>query len=153
MGSQSLWCPHLYRDLAPSQHPRSIIALDDRTQDCGKTGGRRTLCVYINDTWCSNVVKSDGQCFQMSVFNIKMSTMLSALRIHQCVCYCCLSYRYKKMNCRNWCHNAKQPNGVFIVAGDFNQTDLRTVLPKFHQHVHTSTRVRVRVRVSQKSII
>ena len=34
----------------------------------------------------------------------------------------------------------KQPDGIFIVAGDFNQTDLRTVLPKFHQHVHIPTR-------------
>ena len=37
-------------------------------------------------------------------------------------------------------HMTKQPDGIFIVAGDFNQTDLRTVLPKFHQHVHIPTR-------------
>lgn len=29
----------------------------------------------------------------------------------------------------------KQLDGVFIVAGDLNQTYLRTVVPKFHQHV------------------
>lgn len=29
----------------------------------------------------------------------------------------------------------KQPDGIIIVAGDFNDTYLRTVLPKFHQHV------------------
>ncbi len=34
----------------------------------------------------------------------------------------------------------RQPDGISIVAGDFNQTDLRSVLPKFHQHVHTPTR-------------
>ncbi len=34
----------------------------------------------------------------------------------------------------------KQPDGIFIVAGDFNQADLRSVLPKFQQHVHTPNR-------------
>jgi len=34
-------------------------------------------------------------------------------------------------------HMRKQPNGILIVAVDFvPQTDLRTVLPDFHQPVH-----------------
>ena len=32
------------------------------------------------------------------------------------------------------------PDGIFIVAGDFNQANLKTVLPKFHQHVTCPTR-------------
>lgn len=31
----------------------------------------------------------------------------------------------------------KQPNGIFIAAGDFYQIDLKTLLSKVHQHVHT----------------
>lgn len=34
------------------------------------------------------------------------------------------------------------PGGVFIVAGDFNQACLRTVLPKFVQFVDFAIRVR-----------
>ncbi len=30
----------------------------------------------------------------------------------------------------------EQPDGIYIVASDVNQTDLRSVLPQFHQHVH-----------------
>ncbi len=48
-------------------HPLQAIALDrqtvfcaDRTQDSSKMRGGG-LCVYINDAWCSNVVKVDGQ--------------------------------------------------------------------------------------------
>ncbi len=37
-------------------------------------------------------------------------------------------------------HMTKQLDGIFIVAGNFNQTVLITVLPKFRQHVHTTTR-------------
>ncbi len=34
----------------------------NRMQDSSKTRGGG-LCVYINDAWCSNIVKADGQCF------------------------------------------------------------------------------------------
>ncbi len=34
----------------------------------------------------------------------------------------------------------KQLDDIFIVTVDFNQTDLRRVLPKFHRHVYTPTR-------------
>ncbi len=32
------------------------------------------------------------------------------------------------------------PDGFFIIAGDFNHTNLKTVLPKFYQHVNFATR-------------
>ncbi len=32
------------------------------------------------------------------------------------------------------------PNGFFIIAGDFNHANLKTVLPKFYQHVNFATR-------------
>ncbi len=32
------------------------------------------------------------------------------------------------------------PNGFFIIAGDFNNANLNTVLPKFYQHVNFATR-------------
>ncbi len=32
------------------------------------------------------------------------------------------------------------PDGFFIIAGDFNNTNLKTVLPKFYQHVNFATR-------------
>ena len=34
------------------------------------------------------------------------------------------------------------PDGVYVIAGDFNKANLKTVLPKFHQHVHCPTRGR-----------
>ncbi len=34
----------------------------------------------------------------------------------------------------------KQLDDIFIVASDFNQTDLKSILPTFHLHVQTLTR-------------
>ena len=35
---------------------------------------------------------------------------------------------------------SRHPEAALIIAGDFNQTDLRTVCPRLHQHVSCSTR-------------
>lgn len=43
------------------------------------------------------------------------------------------------VHCKISSHMTKQPDGIFIVAGDFNQIDPRPVIPKFHQHVQTKT--------------
>ena len=41
-------------------------------------------------------------------------------------------------------HISKQqmvhPDAFFITAGDFNQESLKSVLPKFYQHVNISTK-------------
>ncbi|XP_027858773.1 uncharacterized protein LOC114135555 [Xiphophorus couchianus] len=37
-------------------------------------------------------------------------------------------------------HQTKYPEAPFIVAGDFNHSNLKTVLPRFHQHVSCHTR-------------
>lgn len=37
-------------------------------------------------------------------------------------------------------HETKQTDAVFIAAGDFKHCNLRTVLPKYHQHVSFPTR-------------
>lgn len=34
----------------------------------------------------------------------------------------------------------EQPDAFFIAAGDFNQARLKSVLPKFYQHVNVATR-------------
>ena len=43
------------------------------------------------------------------------------------------------LNTRNEQQRA-HPDGVHIIAGDFNRANLKTVLPKFYQHVKCSTR-------------
>ncbi len=130
------------------------IALDglnvfcaDRTQDSGKMRGGR-LYVYINDAWCSNVVKVDGQCFPDVKFWMVRCRPYYLPREFTSV-FVAAVYVPPDTNSKNVpqelyvvinSHMTKQPNCIFIVAGDFNQTDLRTVLLKFLQHVHTATR-------------
>ncbi len=50
--------------------------------------------------------------------------------------------RTRFVNCTAPSANNKQitPDGFFIIAGDFNHANLKTVLPKFYQHVNFATR-------------
>ena len=119
----------------------------DRTQDSGKRRGGG-LCVYINDAWCSNAVKVDGQCLPDVEFLMLRCRPYYLPREFTSV-FVVAVYILPDANSKNALqelyevisiHMTEQPDGIFIVAGDFNQTDFRTVLSKFHQHVHIPTR-------------
>lgn len=76
------------------------------------------------------------------ICHAKMSTISSAWRVHQCfyLLLCTFPPGCKLKNGLQKlydviCRNQKQPVGIFIVASDFNQTDLRIVLPNFHHHI------------------
>lgn len=103
----------------------------DRRQDCGETRGSG-LCLH---QWCL-LLKRSQHGWRMfprcSIFNVKTLTILSAQKIHQCVCFCCLH--------SPWCklqelyevissHVTEQPGSIFTVVVDFYLTDLKTVLP------------------------
>ncbi len=46
----------------------------------------------------------------------------------------------RKLYCTISEQQTNNPDGFFIIAGDFNQANLKTVLPKFYQHVNFATR-------------
>ncbi len=71
-----------------------------------------------------------------------MSTVLSATGVHG-HCYCrslhstmCKRYLYSAISEQQ----TNNPDGFFLIAGDFNHANLKTVLPKFYQHVNFATR-------------
>ncbi len=140
-----LLCPHLYGDLALSQHPGSSYCT--RAKDSSWTRGYG-LCVYINDAWRSNVVRVDGQCLPDVSFFMLRCWPYYLPREFTSV-FVVAVYIPPDTNSKNALqelyevissHMTKQPDGIFIVTGYMNQTDLRTALPKFSPHVHTPTR-------------
>lgn len=132
MGNQRLLCPHLYRDLAPSQHPRSSY--------CTWRADRVTCLQTTRLRWTIF-----PKCW---VFNVKMSNILHLpweFMSASSLLFIFLHMQTQKMhkNCtRSLLMWQNKCMVFFIVGGDFNQTDIRTVLPKFHQQVHITTRGR-----------
>ncbi|KAK3509193.1 hypothetical protein QTP70_022967 [Hemibagrus guttatus] len=93
---------------------------------CGKTRGG-WLCVYINAEWCTNSVLVSRSFYLPWEF-----TTIFIVGV-----YIPPSANAKEALCE--LYGAIIPMD-FIIAGDFNHANLKSVLPKFHQYVDFATR-------------
>ncbi|KAI4883753.1 hypothetical protein NFI96_007668 [Prochilodus magdalenae] len=114
---------------------------------CGKTRGGG-LCVYINTEWCKNSVLVSSYCSPLVEFMIvrcrpvylpREFTAVLIISVYippGATAKAALCELYSAISGLQNTH----PDGLFIVAGDFNHVNLKSVLPKFHQHVNFATR-------------
>ncbi len=120
----------------------------DRTTDSVKSRGGGGLCVYTNSSWCTNTVITDTWCSpDLEYLSVRCRPfylpreftviVITAVYIppHAHITTA-LGYLLTAISKQQQAH----PDGVFIIAGDFNRASLKTVLPKFHQHVQCPTR-------------
>ncbi|KAI4905610.1 hypothetical protein NFI96_003218 [Prochilodus magdalenae] len=119
----------------------------DRTAASGKNKGGG-VCVFVNNRWCSDIKTVEKHCStDLELLMVKcrpfyLPREFSAVFILAVY----IPPRANSATALGLLHDAisKQetahPDAVFIVAGDFNHCNLRTVLPKYHQHVSFPTR-------------
>ncbi|KAK3511590.1 hypothetical protein QTP70_011216 [Hemibagrus guttatus] len=96
------------------------IQITHKPLQCNSTTAANDLVTYHYN--CSLL---DGTRLYSSVYNSPSANAKEAL----CELYGAI----------NELQNA-HPDGLFIIAGDFNHANLKSVLPKFHQHVDFATR-------------
>ncbi|XP_063344797.1 interferon-induced very large GTPase 1-like [Pelmatolapia mariae] len=114
---------------------------------CGKTRGGG-LCVYINTKWCKNSVLVSSYCSSLVEFVTVRCRPFYLPREFTTVFIIgvyippganaeeALWELYTKISDLQNTH----PYGLFIVAGDFNHANLKSVLPRFHHYVDFATR-------------
>uniref|UniRef100_A0A3B1IXV6 Reverse transcriptase domain-containing protein n=1 Tax=Astyanax mexicanus TaxID=7994 RepID=A0A3B1IXV6_ASTMX len=117
----------------------------------GKTRGG-SVCVYINTEWCNNAVTVAKHCSPLVEFLIVKCRPFYLVREFAAVLIAAvyippsasIGANAKEALCELYRTISdlqnKHPDGLFIVAGDFNHANLKSVLPKFHQHVNFATR-------------
>ena len=119
----------------------------DRTSDSGKSRGGG-LCVYTNTNWCTNAVTTDTYC-SPDVEYLSVRCRPFYLPREFTVIIITAVYIPPDANTKTALDSLltaistqqrDHPDGVYVIAGDFNKANLKTVLPKFHQHVHCPTR-------------
>ncbi|KAI4889410.1 hypothetical protein NFI96_034097 [Prochilodus magdalenae] len=134
--------------------PDSAIQLQTHSVhrgDCTAASGNNKgggVCVFVNNRWCSDIKTVEKHCStDIELLMVKcrpfyLPREFSAVFI--LVVY--IPPRANSATALGLLHDAisKQetahPDAVFIVCGDFNNCNLGTVLPKYHQHVSFLTR-------------
>lgn len=106
------------------------------------------FCVYINIEWCKNFVLVSTYCSSLLEsmvvrcrpfylpWEFTTAIVLGVYIPPSANAKEALSVLYGTISKLQNTH----PDGLFIVAGDFNHANLRTVLSKFHQNVDFATR-------------
>ncbi|KAK3561861.1 hypothetical protein QTP86_017474, partial [Hemibagrus guttatus] len=125
----------------------TMFRADRNTALCGKTHGGG-LCVYINAEWCKNSVLVSSFCSSLVEFVTVRCRPFYLPREFTTVfivgVYIPPSANAKEALCELYRAISKlqnaHPDGLFIIAVHFNHANLKSVLPKFHQHVDFATR-------------
>lgn len=110
----------------------------DRTAESAKKFGEG-LCIYINDSWCTNTTVADKHCcpyVEFLMLNCRPNYLPREFTaVYICAVYIppdataklALAHLHDSINKGLVAH----PDSVFVVAGDFNHANLKTVLHKF----------------------
>ncbi|KAK3573704.1 hypothetical protein QTP86_032060, partial [Hemibagrus guttatus] len=114
---------------------------------CSKTRGGG-VCVYINTEWCKNFVVVSSYCSSLVEFVTVRCRPFYLPREFTTVFIfgVCIPPNAKAKEALFELYGAiselqnAHPDGLFIITGDFNHANLKSVLPKFHQHVDFATR-------------
>ncbi|KAK3549467.1 hypothetical protein QTP86_001464 [Hemibagrus guttatus] len=141
-----MWLSDRVPDTAIQLTGLTSFCADRNAALCGKTrnGG---VCVYINMEWCKNSVLFSSYCSSLVEFvtvRCRPFYLPCEFTTAFIFMYIAPSANAKEALCELYgaiseLQNA-EPDGLFIITGDFNHANLKTVLPKFHQHVDFSTR-------------
>ena len=120
----------------------------DRTADgSGKTRGRG-LCIYINNAWCTNSVTTESHCSpNVEFLMVKCRPYYLPRELTSVIVTAVYTppdanakLAMKELHAAISKQQTTHPEAAFIVAGDFNHSNLKTALPRFHQHVSCNTR-------------
>ncbi|KAI4877181.1 hypothetical protein NFI96_007309, partial [Prochilodus magdalenae] len=126
---------------------RALFRADRSAAATGKTRGGGN-CIYVNKAWCTDSVVMVTHCSADLEFLIIKCRPFYLPREFNCV-FAGIVYVPPDANANAAMEvlcaaisklQTDQPNGAFIVAGDFNHSDLRSGLPKFFQNVSCTTR-------------
>ncbi len=141
------WLNDNIPDSAIQLHGLTCCRADRDSSLSGKTRGGG-LCVYINKEWCNNAAVLSKHCSSLVEFMVVKcrpfylpreftAIVIVAVYIPPCAnAKDALRQLYSAISEQQ----TNNPDGFFIIAGDFNHANLKTVLPKFYQHVNFATR-------------
>ena len=103
---------------------RCLLPADRTADDCGKTWGGG-LCIYVNKTWCTDTFITKSHCSASRPFYLPReftSTIVTAAYIPLDAN---AKIAMKELHSAISKQQTLHPEAVYIVAGDFNHSNLK----------------------------
>lgn len=106
------------------------------------------LCIYINNAWCTDSAITERHCSpNVELIMVKCRPYYLPREFTSVIVTAVYTppdanakLAMEELHAAISKQQTTHPEAAFIVAGDFNHSNLKTVLPKFHQHVSCHTR-------------
>ncbi|KAL0160672.1 hypothetical protein M9458_044397, partial [Cirrhinus mrigala] len=141
------WLNDKTPDSAIQLHGLTCCRAERDSSLSGKTHGGG-LCVYINKEWCNNAAVVTKHCSSLVEFmfvkcrSFYLPREFTAIVIVAVYIPPCTNAKdaLRELYSAISEQQTNNPDGFFIIAGDFNHANLKSVLPKFYQHVNFATR-------------
>ena len=119
----------------------------DRTPESGKSLGGG-VCIYVNQRWCTNI------CVKQHYFSPDIKLITVGLRPHYLPrefphIFVTVVYIHPRADVNNASTTIAEfvqdlekqsPDAVKLIIGDFNECDLKHMMPHYHQYVNIPTR-------------
>ncbi|KAF7700486.1 hypothetical protein HF521_003444 [Silurus meridionalis] len=126
---------------------RSVFRADRTAEDSGKRRGGG-LCIYVNNSWCTDSTVTESHCsVHLEYLMIKCRPFYLPREFSAIVVTAVYippdanaKLAMEELHAAISKQQSTHPEGAIIVAGDFNHSNLKSVLPKFHRNVSCSTR-------------
>lgn len=141
------WLDDRVPDVAIELERRTMFRADRTIEDSGKTRGGG-LYIYVNNAWCTNAVMTGSHCSEnLEYLSVKCRPFYLP-REFTCTVIMAIyvppdanaKQAMKELLAAISKQQTAHPEGAFIAAGGFNHSNLKSVLPKFYQHVSCPTR-------------
>uniref|UniRef100_A0AAY4BNL9 Reverse transcriptase domain-containing protein n=1 Tax=Denticeps clupeoides TaxID=299321 RepID=A0AAY4BNL9_9TELE len=141
------WLNNGIPDNAIALAEHHILRADRTADDSGKTRGGG-LCIYVNKAWCTNSTIIGRHCSaNLEFLMVKCrpfylpreftSTIITATYIPPDAD---AKLAMNELHAAISKQQTDHPEAAYIVAGDFNHSNLKTVFPKFHKNILCHTR-------------
>lgn len=140
------WLHENIPDSAVELAGRTIYRSDRTSESSKKRGGG--VCAYVKNSWCTDTVIIERHCCPDLEF-LLLKCRLFHLPRETTAVFLVVVYIHPRANANVATNRLyvsisrqqnKHPDGFFVVAGDFNHANLKTVLPKFYKNVDIKTR-------------
>ena len=134
------------KDTDPTVPGFSVVRFD-RSKEITKKSKGGGVCMYVNKRWCSSIIVREEHCCQdLELLSVALRPFYLPREFQRV--FVTVVYIHPRANTKNAMYKIREvvqsqettcPDSVRLILGDFNQCQLKKVLPNYKQYVTCKT--------------